>query len=62
MADKAKFPKRIIVEVTEDDHETIKKLAASYRMTIRSLVLIALASIIKASKEEIVSPDSQGDV
>lgn len=46
-----KSPKRIIFDISDEDHETIKNVAAKKRMTMRMWIIKAMAKAIK--EEEI---------
>ena len=49
-----KSPKRVVFDVSEEDHETIKKLAASKRMTMRNWIINSMAEAIKRDAQNVV--------
>lgn len=48
-----KSPKRIVFNISEDDHEQIKKLAASKRKTMRDWIIDAIAVAIKIDQSSV---------
>ena len=49
-----KSPKRIVFNISEDDHEMIKKLAASQRVSMRTWIVNAMALAIRTQNPEIL--------
>ena len=48
-----KSPKRIVFNVSEEDHEQIKKIAVSKRKTMRDWIIDAIAAAIKFEEQRI---------
>ena len=49
-----KTPKRIVFNISEEDHMTIKKLALQNKMTMRTWIVNAMALAIKIQHPELL--------